>query len=641
MQKVKKRNSKVVAFDPEKIKISLTKAFTQVGEGTTEDVDRCFNSVLAQLKEAKNEIILVEDIQDIIENTLMKEGYFKTARAFILYRQEHKTMRELKEVQDDWGISLNAIQVLKERYLLDNETPLEMIKRTAKFFGKDKEEKDRFFELFKNKRGLPNSPAFANAGTNNKIYSACSVLSIDDSLEGIFETLKRTAILHKLGVGTGFSFSNLREKNAPITGSKSGSSGVLSWIRIYNAATSEIKQGGRRRGANMGVLFYTHPEILDFITMKDKENISSFNLSVMVDNNLMYSLEDNDPINLISPHTGKITEKVPAQQIFNLMAFEAWKKGDPGILFYDRINEDNFYSPKGEDIVATNPCSESCLLNEESCDLGSLNVSLYENDSQLAYDAQTMCLLLNRIIDKNKFPFKEMNEAMLATRKIGIGICGFGDLLLKRNIVYGSQESLDLLKHILEVIKKSAHETSCSLNYPKVYNGQANTTLLSIAPTGTLATLMGCSFSIEPPFGWIYERRILDGSIQVEKNPIFAERFPDLDSATINKIKSEGTIANIEVFSKKEKEVFRSGFEIPPEQHLVIQATAQQIVDLGVSKTINLPSSATIDDVKKIYFEAWKLRCKGVTVYRNGSLDNQPIKYKDITECGTDRCSSM
>lgn len=635
--KVKKRNGKVVTFDQNKIKIALTKAFTQTNEGAEKDINYCLEKILTIIKD--KHITNVEDIQDLIERTLMKEGYYITSKAFILYREQHKNMRELREIQDDWGVTFNVLEILKERYLLNGETPLGMLNRVAKFFGSGKKEKERFLDLFYNKRGLCNSPALYNANTPLKLYSACFVLPLEDSLEDIFETLKKTAILHKYGGGTGFDFSTLREKSCHITGSKAGSSGILSWLKIFNAGAEEIHQGGRRRAANMAVLNYTHPQILDFLVVKDYVNLSTFNLSMMIDDNFMLSLEDNDQIDLVSPHTKEIVKKIPAQQIFNLASFEAWKSGDPGVLFSDRINKDNYYSPNDEEITATNPCGESPLLPYESCNLGSLNISEYTDDDQLKYDTETMTILLNRIIDKNRLPFKELQKAMLATRKIGIGIMGFGDYCLKNNIVYGSEQSINELKRLLKIVKSTAHEVSCNLDYPIVYNSRTNTTLLSIAPTGTISTLCGCSFSIEPPFGWIYERRILDGSIQFEENKIFMDKFSDLGVATINQIKNEGTIQNVSVFSKEEKKVFRVAFEIPAEEHLNIQAAAQEFVDLGVSKTINMSEASTIDDVKYIFKLAWEKQVKGITIYRNNSKEDQPIKYKLKSECGTDRCS--
>jgi len=775
--KVRKRSNKFEDLNPKKIRASISKAFAASGE---QEKDGCFDRVMEILRD-KGDNLDTNIIGDTIEKVLMEFGCYNTAKKFILYRMQKRESQQFP-VLDDWGISKNALQVLKERCLYGDETPLGMLRRVSRYFGTNKREQELFYNLFVEMRGLPNSPALANAGTPMHLYSACFCLPVEDSLEGIFETLKKAVVIHKYGGGTGFDFSNLREKDAPISGSSQGSSGLLSWIRIYNAATTEIKQGGRRRGANMACLNYTHPDILDFIIMKENENVSSFNFSVMVDNNFMYALEDNDYVNLISPHSKGVVRKVKAQQIFNLICYEAWKSGDPGMLFYDRINEDNYVGDKpitmtnpcvsgntlikttqgykkikdlvseedvwvlshnyvtgkdayhraynirktrentsvvkvvltnyavftvtpdhkfylkngqlkeakelvsgdylkGDDniyykvkhvisgnrkedvynmtvsgthnyyivsdadfignrhLVLTKNCGESPLLPWESCNLGSLNLAKYENDDQLRESASVMTLLLNRIIDKNRLPYKELQRAMKRFRKIGIGVMGFGDYCLKHNLVYGSDESVRELRRLLSIIRDEAHEISCNLEYPKVYNGRSNANLMSIAPTGTLSTICNCTSGIEPPFGWMYERRILDGSVLIEVNQVFKERFPDLDQETIEQIKRDSSIANIDVFSKDEKKVFRIAFEIPAIEHLKIQAAAQEIVDLGVSKTINLYESATVDEVKDIYTKAWKMRCKGITIYRNNSRRDQPISWDFDLSCKSGTCS--
>ena len=651
--KVKKRNGKLASFDQTKIKISIIKANASVNKIMSDkDMNLLLLAITDEIRSNnKNNVIDVETIEDTVEKSLMKFGLYETAKEFIVYRYNHAKVREIKEIHDDWGVSINAMEILKERYLQDKETPLELLKRVSRFFGKDKKDRDRFYEMFINKRGISASPSLFNAGTDLKVYSPCFCLGFkEDSLIDICNTLEQSIIVESKGGGIGFNISNLREKGSRISTTNGTSSGILSWLKLFDFASSQISQGGRRRGANMAVLNCmpslneVHPEILDFITVKMKENISTFNLSILVDDYFMNLIEDdsNDTISLVSPNNKKVIRKVPAQEVFNLAVLGAHTMGDPGMLFYDRIQEDNYYSPNGEDLRTVNPCSEYPGAVGESCDLGSLNLSKYENNDQLSQDTETMTILLNRIIDKNRMPFKDLQKAMLATRKIGIGIMGWGDYCLSHDLVYGSQPSLDELKRLLTVIKKSA--ISCSERlveegiYPEVYSGRCNTNLLSIAPTGTISTFLGCTSGIEPPFGWIYERRILDGSVQIEENRIFKERFPDLDSGIISQIKRYGTIKDIDVFSKREKEVFRIAFEIPPMQHLDIQATAQEICDLSISKTISLPESATIDDVKNIYIQAWKKRCKGITVYRDRSKEDQPISWNFELSCASGKC---
>ena len=652
--KVKKRSGKVVPFDAAKIKIGVVKASASANEVIS---DSSMKPLLSEIRDWVKDIlnstgsilIDVETIEDIVEKILMKFGFYGTAKEFIVYRYNHAKIREAKEVYDDWGVTINAMEILKERYLLDDETPLGMLKRVSMFFSKNKKEKDRFYEMFVNKRGISASPSLFNAGTPLHVYSPCFCLDFKaDSLPAICDTFTEAVLIESKGGGIGFNLSNLREKGAKISTTNGVSSGILSWLKLFNFGSSQVSQGGRRRGANMAVvncmpgLNDVHPEILDFISIKMREDISTFNLSVLVDNYFMNSLEDNDPIPLVAPHIRKVVKKVPAQEIFNMMALGAHATGDPGMLFYDRINEDNFYSPDGKDLRTVNPCSEFTGLVGESCDLGSLNLAAYESDEQLAYDTETMTILLNRIIDKNRMPFDELKKAMLATRKIGIGIMGWGDYCLLHDMVYGSQASLDEMKRLLLIIKKSAISCSEKLvedgTYSEVYNGRCNTNLISIAPTGTIATFLGCTSGIEPPFGWVYERRILDGSIQLEENQVFKERFPDLDSKTLSEIKKNGSIKSIDVFSKKEKKVFRIAFEISSMEHLGVQAAAQEIVDLAVSKTVNLPETSTIDDIKNIFFEAWKKRCKGITVYRDRSKEDQPISWNFDTSCPSGKC---
>jgi ribonucleoside-diphosphate reductase alpha chain len=653
--KVKKRSGKVVGFDPAKIKIGVVKASASANEAVLdEEIKRLLSEITNEARKIaieRNNLIDVDAIEDIVERSLMKSGFFKTAKEFIVYRHTHAKVREVKEVHDDWGVSINAMEILKERYLQDNETPLGLLMRVARFFGRDKKDKDRFYEMFVNKRGISASPSLFNAGTPLHMFSPCFTIGFkEDSLPSICNTFTDAVIIESKGGGIGFNLSNLREKGGKVSTSGGVSSGILSWLKLFDFGSSQISQGGRRRGANMAVLNCmpglndVHPELLDFISIKMRENISTFNLSMLVDNYFMNSLEDNDLIPLISPHTQKVARQIPAQEVFNLIALGAHATGDPGMLFYDRINEDNFYSPDGKDLRTVNPCGEFCGIVGESCDLGSLNLAKYESDEQLSYDTETMTMLLNRIIDKNRMPFKYLQKAMLTTRKIGIGIMGFGDYCLLHNLVYGSEESLNELRRLLSIIKKSA--ISCSERlvengvYPEIYEGRCNVNLLSIAPNGTISTLLGCTSGIEPPFGWLYERRILDGSVQLEENEVFKKRFPDLDAEIISEIKKNGSINNIseDVFSRQEKKVFRIAFEIPPAEHLAVQAAAQELVDLSISKTILLPEGASIDTVKNIYMEAWKKRCKGITIYRDRSKEDQPISWNFDLSCASGKC---
>jgi len=641
--KIKKRNGKFEDFDSNKIKIALQKTIASTNELIS---DKELNNIVAEVTSGiyslgKN-VVSTSEIDDIVEKILLDHKLNNTTKEYIKQSIKKIQLKSLLEpdinIINDWNISNNALEIVKERYLQPNETPLGMIRRVSRYFGRNKEEKDRFFELISNKRGIPSSPVLMNANTPLRMFSSCFTLNFEeDSLESIFDVVKQSAIISKFGGGIGFSFSNLREKGGRISSTGAGSSGIISWLKILNAVALEIKQGGRRRSANIGLLHIldnrTHPEILDFISLKQKDNISAFNLSIMVDNQFMYALEDNDDISLVSPHTKEIIRKVPAQQIFNLMAMSAHEVADPGLLFYDRINEDNYYSPDGLDLFMVNPCGEAPLLPKESCNLGSLNLANYQNDNQLFEDAKTMCLLLNRVLEKSKMPLKEIQKAMLSTRKIGIGVMGLADYFLKNNIPYDSEKAVSETSRLLSIIKKGAIEESQYLtcDYPELIDGRCNANLLSIAPTGTISLILNASSSIEPVFSWIYEHRILDGSIQLEINPVFAERFPDLDKETMKQIMIKGSIQDIDVFSNDEKRVFKTALDIKPEDRINISAAAQEIVDMAISGTVNLPEYATVEDIKRIFKLSWEKRLKGITVYRNFSKKDQPIQMGGCT----------
>lgn len=627
---VRKKSGVYEEFDSTKIKLALIKASSELDDSVdVEDIDSMVVSVIHKLANVKN--ITTTMIDDLVIDQILDYGLKDLAKAYIRNSIKKEQMFTIADqMQSDWNITKNALEILKKRYLQDNETPLGMIKRVAKFFAKSKEEFNDYYNLMVGQYGLPSSPILMNAGTQLRMFSSCFTVPFEqDSLSSIFETLKKSAIITKYGGGIGYSFSNLREKDAPIRSTKGKSSGILSWIQIFSDAISQIKQGGRRRGALMGVLHIlngeTHPEILDYILLKTQRSIPMFNLSVMVDNNFMHALEDNDDIKLISPTSRLEVGAIPSRKIWNCIIASAYQCGDPGLLFYDRINEDNYYSPNNEPLKMVNPCGESPLLPWENCCLGSLNLYKYESDDKLREDAATMCRLLNRTIEKTRMPYKKLQDAMLATRKIGIGVMGVADYFLKNNLVYGSDESCIELKRLLTIIKEAAVEESQHLEYPKLIDGRCNANVMAIAPTGTISTILNVSSGIEPVFAWTYEHRILDGTIQKEIDPVFRERYSDLDYATLEKLKY--SIQDEDIFSKEEKQIFRTAHEISPMERLKVQQAAQDIADMGVSGTINLLENTTLEDIDKIYRDAWKMRLKGITIYRNNSKPNQPIVF--------------
>ncbi len=572
----------------------------------------------------------------------------------------------------------DATRILQKRYLLKGqdgrvvETPEEMLRRVARTVVAVEQDKayweERFYTLMAAKRFLPNSPTLANAGRPKGQLAACFVLPVPDSIEGIFETMKQAALIHKTGGGTGFSFSQIRPRDDVVSSTGGVASGPLSFITAYNCATDAIKQGGMRRGANMAVLDYWHPDILDFINAKRTEGtLANFNLSVGVDGKFMSEVAGNGEIDFINPRTGRPTgKKVRAGELFDAMVMAAWENGEPGILFFDHINAANTV-PGCDQIRATNPCGEQPLFDYESCNLGSLNLPAYlvESDNgnsrgidwdMLGNDIMTAVRFLDNVIDVNYYPFPAIEEMTRGNRKIGLGVMGFADLLVELGVPYASEESLKLIDKLMGFIKTKASaasqqlggEKGCFPNIDKsVYKGRCmrNATLTTIAPTGTLSMLVETSSGIEPLFGLNFVKEVLDGKYFHITNRRFEEvaRKRGFWSSDLpDEVARKGGLKDIQGIPEDVKRVFATAFEIPPEWHVKVQAAFQKHVDNAVSKTINFPNQATPADIKSAYIRAWEQGCKGLTIYRTGSRENQVLKFvaKDrITEENPGRCS--
>ncbi|GAB6096773.1 vitamin B12-dependent ribonucleotide reductase [Desulfatiferula olefinivorans] len=573
----------------------------------------------------------------------------------------------------------NTLTVLEKRYLkkdLDGnlcETPEQLFRRVAHHIaqaeGRYTDEpsvvqdlEDRFYAMMTEFRFLPNSPTLMNAGNELGQLAACFVLPVDDSLEDIFEAVKNAALIHKSGGGTGFSFSRLRAKDCRVGSTGGVASGPVSFMKIFNTATEQIKQGGTRRGANMAILRVDHPDILEFIhCKKNNRDLNNFNISVAVTDTFIEAAHAGKPYALIDPRDGKPAGELNAADVYQSIVRQAWQNGDPGIIFLDRINRDNPTPELGE-IESTNPCGEQPLLPMEACNLGSINLAAFvvtdekTDKPQVDYKAlkDTVDLsvrFLDNTIDMSVYPLPAISDMVRGNRKIGLGVMGFADLLFRLNVPYNSEAAIQLARDIMGFIQKESHKASCKLgqergvflNFDKsVYKGKKNLTLrnattTTIAPTGTLSILANCSSGIEPLFALSFVRRVMDNNELIEVNPWFeavAREKKFYSPELMDLIARTGSIAEIDDIPEAVRKVFVTAHDVAPEWHIRMQAAFQQFTDNAVSKTVNLPQSAGVDEVQAIYDLAFRLGCKGVTIYRDGSKDNQVLSFNAPSKNG-------
>jgi len=638
-------------------------------------------------------------------------------------------------------LSPTAIEVLEKRYLQKNddgiviETPYDLFKRVAEAIAESHEQTQEFLKLLINQKFMPNSPTLMNAGTKLGQLSACFVLPIEDSLEGIYKTLTDAAMIHKSGGGTGFSFNRLRPRGSIIKSSKGHSPGPVSFLRIFNASTNEITQGGKRRGANMGILNYNHPDIFEWIYIKRTEgSIANFNLSVALDKNFFDALEKDDYFELCDPRPGQtytiktfrnaqkvgsiapiLTESkdkiinrttkesvgkiendkilIKAKALFEEIVEGAWQNGEPGVIFLDKINRWN-PTPEVGDIESTNPCGEQPLLPYESCNLGSINLAKFVKDGKIDWDelervVRASVRFLDNVIDKNKYPLPEIAQNTKANRKIGLGIMGWADMLALLGLAYDSQEAVELAEVIMEFIQYISKDESVELakqkgkfpnfdksvfakgkdwliknwfinsapesaiekwNRPKLdwtalaekieKFGIRNATTTTIAPTGSISLIADCSSGIEPYFAvQYYKHTKLEGRgvTIVVKNKYFEQKLREHGIAYTKELEEKinanrGSPSKIKELPEQIRSSFKTFLDVPPEWHVKMQAAFQKYTDNAVSKTINLPNSASRDDVRKVFLLAYKLGCKGLTVYRDGSRMEQAITVEKKKE---------
>jgi ribonucleoside-diphosphate reductase alpha chain len=667
LSKIKKRDGRITDFDQNRIRNAVHKAFLAVELGNGEKADSITSQVVSLLKRKfKEKNPSVEDVQDLVIEVLEKKGYGKVAQAYQDFRKKKEELRALREkLGIEPKLTVNALEVLKARYLLRDEkentteTPTKLFERVAKATAKvdkifrEKPEKSEkiFYEMMAKLEFLPNTPTLFNAGTDIGQLSACFVLPVEDSLDGIFTTVKNMALIEQTGGGVGFNFSRLRPRGDIVRSTKGVASGPVSFMRIFDTATEVIKAGGKRRGAMMGILRVDHPDVLEFITAKQNPTfLSNFNVSVAVTDEFMQAVEADEAYWLVNPRNREKVKTLKAREVWNLMARSAWASGDPGVVFIDEINRHN-PTPEVGRIESTNPCGEQPLLPYESCNLGSINLSRMVENGKISWDklretVRNAVHFLDNVVDANVYPLEEIAEITRANRKIGLGVMGFADMLIMVGVPYDSEEALELGEQVMKFIEEEAHKKSREIgeargSFPNFersiwkdrYSAFRNATVTTVAPTGTISIIAGCSSGIEPLFAISFMRNVLGGARLFETNALFEETAKArgfYSAKLLEEIAKTGSVQKIAGVPDDVKRLFMTALDIDPVWHVKMQAAFQKSTDNAVSKTVNLPFEAKVEDVREIYDLAWQLKCKGVTVFRYGSKPEQVLYIGEI-----------
>lgn len=688
--KITKRDGKDVKFDISKLEGAIGKSGVETGEFDNKEAKRLAQIAVSILvKSNGDKTYHVEDLQDIVEQVLMAASHFATAKAYILYRSRRSDVRRMERiigVEDDLGMSMNQLKVMENRYLLKNEdgkvieTPSQLFRRVAKVLAKAEKAytkskkkiqkvEDDFYGVMSSLEFLPAGRTLNNAGTPQNQLANCFVLPVEDSMEGIFDSVKWMAMVHQRGGGTGFNFSKLRPKGDVVTKSSGGfATGPISFMKIYDAATSQVMQGGKKRGANMGILNVSHPDIFEFINCKSEGGeIENFNISVGITDDFMRAVENNKNWDLKNPRTQEIVQTIKARSLMNQLVAMAWRTGDPGLIFLDTINKNNPLLSNIGPMDATNPCGEQPLHPFDACNLGSINLAAFVNDSKIDWNrlktvVRVAVRMLDNVVDVCKYPLPQITKTVKANRRIGLGVMGWADTLYQLGIAYDSDKGVKLAEKFAKFIHAESWQMSEDLAKSKgvflnwkgseFSSGKArackgkkprrvrNVAISTIAPTGSISMLADTSSGIEPVFALVYVKNVVDEAGLTYINKYFddvlneagwADGDPEhvVRDRMVREIAKYGSLEHVSGIPEDVKQIYRTAHDVVPEWHVKMQAAWQRWTDNAVSKTINFSNSATVDDVNDAYVLAWKMKCKGITIYRDGSKSYQILTVGD------------